>query len=757
MQNSGGGARAFQNARLQKKLMKQADAVIAAAANAYGQGRYAETEALCREILKALPDHIDAMHLLGMCAHDGRRLEEAKELLERVIALDPRLHDAHNNLATVHFDLGNYEEARRCQERAIALKPNFAVALTNLGNTLMHMALYEQALEMHERAIKIKPDYADALCNRGMVELVLGQIMRAKESFDRALLFQPRHAEAIVGTGMVSMELRHHEEAAAKFAMALAIKPGAPRILAQRGRLSYELQRLEPALADFDAALAISPKLELALRGKAQVCLVMGRTAQAMAAATTLIERNPRSEMGLALLGFAYSNQGDMDSAIQYLDRALAIRPDYGDAIRGKIFLLDYLADADFAVQQAVRKSWWDAIGSKIPRRTLPKRPLDPDKRIVVGYVAAEFRQHSAGLTLLPVLRNHDHTKFEIICYYSWPGADEYTAKFKSMADVWVDAWQMSDDELADRIQADNVDILIDVSGHTTGNRLQCFARKPAPIQATGFGHATGTGMPTMDYVLADPIFIPPSARHLFPEKIYDLPCLITMEPVTNLQPSELPMLRNGYVTFGVFNRIYKISDDAIRVWSRIMREVPGSKIILKHGLLDDALLRDSLIARFIAQGIAEEDITCLGTTSRDDHLMAFDKIDISLDTFPQNGGISTWESLYKGVPVVAKLGIGASSRAGASIVAAVGLSDWVAEDDDGYVEIARKFASRPEHLAKLRAGLPAQIAASPAGNVEIYTRELEAGYRQFWRDYCAAASESGDAAASGAGAPGGS
>jgi len=181
-------------------------------------------------------------------------------------------------------------------------------------------------------------------------------------------------------------------------------------------------------------------------------------------------------------------------------------------------------------------------------------------------------------------------------------------------------------------------------------------------------------------------------------------------------------------------------------VWSRIMREVPGSKIVLKHGLLDDPLLRDSLIARFIAQGVAEESITCLGTTSRDDHLKAFDQIDISLDTFPQNGGISTWESLYKGVPVVAKLGIGASSRAGGSIVAAVGLGDWVAEDDDGYVEIARKFASQPEHLAKLRAGLPAQIAASPAGDVEIYTRELEAGYRQFWHAYCAGAAGPGDA-----------
>jgi predicted O-linked N-acetylglucosamine transferase (SPINDLY family) len=466
-----------------------------------------------------------------------------------------------------------------------------------------------------------------------------------------------------------------------------------------------------------------------------------------MAAATALIEQNPRSELGLALMGFSYSNQGDMDAAIEYLDRALAVRPDYGDAIRGKIFLEDYRAEADFVVQQAVRKSWWDQIGSKQPRRELPKRRLDPEKRIVVGYVAAEFRQHSAGLTLLPVLRHHDHTKFEIICYYSWPGADEYTAMFKSLADVWVDAWGLSDDELADRIQADNVDILIDVSGHTTGNRLQCFARKPAPIQATGFGHATGTGMPTMDYVLADPIFIPPSVRHLFAEKIHDLPCLITMEPVSDLAPSELPMLRNGYVTFGVFNRIYKISDDAIRVWSRIMRELPGSKIVLKHGLLDDPLLRDSLVARFLAQGVVEENITCLGTTSRDDHLAAFAQVDISFDTFPQNGGISTWESLYKGVPVVAKLGIGASSRAGASIVTAVGLGDWVAENDDGYVEIARRFASQPEYLAKLRTDLPARIAASPAGNVEIYTRELEAGYRQFWRDYCTAASNDGGVA----------
>jgi predicted O-linked N-acetylglucosamine transferase (SPINDLY family) len=177
------------------------------------------------------------------------------------------------------------------------------------------------------------------------------------------------------------------------------------------------------------------------------------------------------------------------------------------------------------------------------------------------------------------------------------------------------------------------------------------------------------------------------------------------------------------------------------------MREVTGSKIIIKHTLLDDPLVRDGLLARFVAQGIAEENITCLGMSERAEHLRAFANVDISLDPFPQNGGVSTWESLYAGVPVVAKLGHGASARAGGSIVTAVGLDDWVAEDDEGYAAIACKYAAQPAHLAKLRAELPARIAASAAGNVEIYTRRVEDGYRQFWRDYCASAAERGDVA----------
>ena len=258
------------------------------------------------------------------------------------------------------------------------------------------------------------------------------------------------------------------------------------------------------------------------------------------------------------------------------------------------------------------------------------------------------------------------------------------------------------------------------------------FACKPAPIQVSAIGHVTGTGMAVMDYLLADATLIPSEVRHLFAEKIYDLPCAITVAPPPLIAASPLPMIRNGYVSFGVFNRVDKISDPSLALWSKLMRDLPGSRLVIKHGAIDDPLLRDGLIARCLAHGIAEDRLRCIGNSTRPEHLAMFADIDISLDPFPQNGGTSTWESLQMGVPVVTKLGKIASGRIGGAIVRAVGLDDWVAEDDEGYLAIARKFASEPDVLAAIRAGLPAMVAASEAGNGGLYTRRVEEGYRRF-------------------------
>ncbi|MGC2777579.1 MAG: tetratricopeptide repeat protein [Bradyrhizobium sp.] len=733
------GSRAFQNARLQKKHRKQADELLPRAVAAYRAGRPAEAQAICGQILALLPDHFDTLHLLGVSALDNGQLELAEQALTKAVEIEPRHAEALSNLGLALFNSKRYDEARKCQERAIALKPNLVVAQTGLGNTLMRLGRPEEAIAAHDRAIALKPDYADAYCNRGMALLPHNRNAEANHSFDRALSLNPRHMEAMFGKGLASINLRHFNDALAAFDAALAIKPRAAQVLAQRGRLLQQTGQFDRAKADYDAALALDPRQDVALLGFAQLSVIKNNIAPAMDACRKVLEQNPASEVAWTWLAECFSKQGDLATALQHVEHALELKPDFGDAVTAKIFLLDFMPDADFAQHQAVRREWWTRIGAQIARRPQPLRDRDPERRLTIGYVSSDFRTHSAALVFLPVLRHHDHEAFKVVCYSCSPLKDVMTEQCRATADVWVDAWQMSDEELTDRIEIDQVDILVDLSGHSAGNRLPVFARKPAPVQVTAWGSGTGTGLPTIDYFFADPVTVPQAARHLFAEQVHDLPAVITTDPLRGWQPTPLPMLRNGYVTFGVFNRIDKISEPVLALWSRLMGRLPDSRIVIKNGALDDPFLRDGLVARFVAHGIAEARVTCLGGSTRDQHIAQFAGIDISLDPFPQNGGVSTWESLQAGVPVVAKLGLSAASRAAGGIIKAVGLDDWVAEDDDGYIAIALRHAGQPTELARLRAALPAMVAASAAGNVETYTRKVEEAYRLFWRRHCAA------------------
>jgi predicted O-linked N-acetylglucosamine transferase (SPINDLY family) len=732
------GFRPFHHAGLQKKP-NLAETLLPAAITAFQRGQHAEAQTLCRQILRDRPNEFDALHLLGVSELNCLHFDEAEKYLKRAVKVDPRSAEAYSNLGLASAKLKRFEEARKCQERAVALNPNFPTALTNLGNVLMRLRRHELAVEAHDKAIGLKPDYADAHNNRGMALLLLERNAEAGASFDRALSLQPRHMAALVGKAMVSTILRHFEEAQRALDAAFAINPRVPEALVHRGRLSMLLGKFEEAGADFDAALAIDPLFETAWDCKANHGLLTNRIAQAVHASHKVLEINPDSESATTSLASCYAAQGDVATALQLFDKALLLKHDFEDAMLKKIFAMEFLPGADFAAHQAVRREWWDRIGAQSPRSELRRSGLDPEKRIKVGYVSSDFKAHSAALTFMPLLRHHDHRQFEIIAYSCATLCDSTTDQCRALVDVWVDGSCLSDHELADRIQRDQVDVLVDLSGHSSGNRLPVFARKPAPVQVSACGSVTGTGLPTMDYLLADPIFIPESVRYLFAEEIYDLPCGITVAPLPVVPPTELPMLRNGFVTFGVFNRTEKISDSALSVWFEILQQIPNSRIVVKNGSLDDALLRDTLLGRFAAHGIAVERVACLGSSPQAEHLARFADIDMSLDPFPQNGGVSTWESLLVGVPVICKLGSSACSRAGGAIVKAVGLDEWVAEDDNGYISIALKFASRPDELRKLRAELPTKAAGSDAANNKFYTRRVEDGYRQFWRRYCAA------------------
>jgi predicted O-linked N-acetylglucosamine transferase (SPINDLY family) len=702
------GLRAFHNARLKKQQRKAYD--LADARNRaillHQAGRIADAQAVCREMLERAPRNFDALHLLGVTEYQSRRCEEAERLLGQALLVEPRSPAACSNHGIVLHELKRYDAALARFDRAIALKPDYAEAHSNRAMTLTELERFAEAVASCDKAIALKPDYPEAHSNRG-----------------NALC-----------------QMRRFDEAIASCDRAIALKPGYADALSNRGNALSELGRFDEARASYDQALALKPALAAAWVGRGNVFLNLNRYGEAFAAFQQALAINPDSLKALAQLAHYYERHGRMAEAIACYDRVLAVKPDFPEVISNKIFALDLVPQAGFVEHQEVRKDWWRKVGTKIAAPSPPRRANDRDatRHLVLGYVSADFRRHSAATTFWPVLANHDKTRFEVICYSCSAIRDDITQDFERVADRWVDASQLSDQDLSERVRTDKVDILIDLSGHSGGNRLGVFARKPAPVQVTAWGHGTGTGLPTIDYLFSDPVTIPGAMRPLYAEKIYDLPCVIMSAlPPIELPRGEPPVLANGYITFGMFNRITKVSDDALAVWARVLHALPDAKLLMKDGAYDEPPLRDLMRQRFAAHGIAGERIDFLGASPREQHLAAFAKTDVALDPFPQNGGVSTWEALHMGVPAVAKLGHSAPSRLSGAILTSIGMADWVAESADDYVALAVKFARMPELLTRLRRELPAKITAAPSGNGTLYTHAVERAYRTMWEDYC--------------------
>jgi predicted O-linked N-acetylglucosamine transferase (SPINDLY family) len=462
---------------------------------------------------------------------------------------------------------------------------------------------------------------------------------------------------------------------------------------------------------------------------------MLRKNSEALEACERAIALEPKSTKALTQIGQCHALLGNAETAVSFFDRALAIRPDDDIALQSRIFSLDF-GTGDYALHQAARSEWWRRIGSKIAAKHPPhhENSLDPARRIVVGYVSGDFRDHSAARAFRPVLENHDKSRFAVICYCNSTTQDDVTDSFRDIADRWRDVVQWPDDRLADCIRADKVDILIDLSGYTRGNRLRVFARKPAPIQVTAWGHGSGTGMPTMDYLFTDPVSVPREVCDLFAEQIYHLPCSIIIEPPpSELRATEPPVTSNGYVTYGVFTRASRFSNSAIELWARILRSDVTSRLIIKDRVLNDGSIQTRLLESLAAHGVTSDQVSLMGSTSREEHLAAYRRVDIGLDPFPHGGGVSTWESLHMGVPVVTRMGNSLSTRIGGAILSAIDMRDWIASSEDQYVDIALR--STPDRLRMIRNQLPDLIAArcSPAS----YTRAVEGAYRTMWEKYC--------------------
>jgi protein O-GlcNAc transferase len=631
-------------------------------------GQRRDAIASLRRALKLRPDYPDAHSSLGIALAGEGELAAAEACYRRALKIDPGFAQARNNLGLALHYQGKLEEAEAEFRRVLERLPNSAEAHTNLGNTLHHLGRHAEASASHRRALELRQDFPEALNNLGSSLTALGETDEAIACLRRAVEILPAYAEAHNNLGAALQAGGHFIEAAASFHRALEAQP------------------------HFAGAL---------------------------------------SNLGSMLLA-----QGDTGEAIACWRKALQIDASCAATHSNLLLALQYRTDN--TPQEALDEARRFARRFEAPLRpTWPRhaRRAWTGRRLRVGYVSGDFREHSVAGFIEPVLASHDQRAFEVFCYATVTTEDAMTARLRAHPAQWRNLSGVSDAEAARAIMDERIDILVDLSGHTAHNRLLLFARKPAPVQASWLGYLGTTGLEAMDYRICDNYTDPPGASEaVHTEKLARMPdSLWCHAPYPDLPPpSGLPLLRNGFATFGSFNGMAKLNDRVIGLWARILTAVPGSRLVIA-GV--PAGVGENLRARLAVRGA--ENIELLPRLPYRAYLESIREVDVALDPFPYNGGTTSLDVLVMGVPLVTLAGDRSVGRGGVSILSNLGLAELVAATEDAYADIAHRLVAEPDALAALRASLRARMQSSPLMDGTRFTRNLEQLYLAMWRQWC--------------------
>jgi predicted O-linked N-acetylglucosamine transferase (SPINDLY family) len=567
--------------------------------------------------------------------------------------------------------------------------------------------------------------------------LKCGRFEEAERICRRVLRDHPDQPEAFHLLGRVAYEVGQYGLAAALARKAIAIDPARASYHDNLGLALLARGNAIGAASSLRRALEIEPDAATHVN-LAAAQLALDQPTEAEASARRALALRPGFVEAMTNLGTALLTQGRQAEAEHCHRRALAVRPDFIHARSCLIFASHYLPTNARRDLLAEARDWGLQHAEPLVKEILPHTNApDPDRRLRIGYVSADFRHHPVGYYLQSVLPAHDRARVEVFCYANQGQEDDVTTSLRSAADCWRSIRGLDDAAAAELIRADAVDILVDLSGHTAGNRLLVFARKPAPVQVTWF--KSSTGVRTIDYLLADRIVCPEGEEDLFLERVVRLPgsflCAPPLDP--SIEVDALPALSRGHITFGSFNNIVKNTPQVVALWAEILRAMPDARLCLKTPSLDTPGVRERHLRLFAENGVSPERIDLIGRSPRAAHIAAYAELDIALDPFPFNGGITTMETLWMGVPTIALRGDGLVSRMGASILSVIGLDDLIAESPLEYVDKAVALAGDLPRLRALRAGLRQRMAQSPLCDGPGFTRTLEAAYREMWQAWC--------------------
>ena len=700
------------------------------------KGRIVEAIEHYNKAIESNPQHADTYNNLGNALRKLGRKQDALNNYNKALLLNPQDEKTHNNRGLLYYEMSMFEEAAENFNKALQLNPQNPQTYNNLGNTLRKLGRKQEALANFDNAIQHNPHYAEAYNNRGLLLQDSGRLENALDSYKHALQLNPGFIKAINNQGRVLRQQGKLEEALASFEKAIELHPRYAEAYNNRGITLRELGRKDAALESFDTAIQLHPRYAVAYYNRANSLQKLGRLDEALESYNKALELKPDLAEALNNLGLLLQDMGRLKEAEAAYRRALQLNPNHRHTYSNLLFLLNYVTDRNAEEIFAEYRKYDKRFGLPLREHWHPHtRSHDPQRRLRIGYVSPDFSKHSTRFFLEPLLAQHNHERFEITAYAEVRKKDTLTKRYLGYVDRWVRTNELSDAELAERIRADGIDILVDLAGHTAKNRLGVFARKPAPVSVSWLGYGYTTGLAAVDYFLTDAATVPSGSEHLFSETPWriDTPAFAYRPAEGMGEISPLPASQRGYITFGTLTRAVRINHRTIRVWSEILKRVRNARLVINSINFKHSTAQEALAKRFVLEGIEAERLI-IGYTSPPWELLR--TIDITLDCFPHNSGTTLFESLYMGIPFITLTDRPSVGRLGSSILEGVGHPEWITHSETEYIDKAVALAGDLDRLAQIRSSLRRELQSGPLMDEQGFVRKVEHAYLQMFAQW---------------------
>ena len=708
--------------------------------NLYKRGELKKALSSGQLFKKQNPSEPKIQNLLGIINAGLGNWNEAIEDYALATKLKPDYFEAYSNMGAAFFELGKFDNAISCYTKAIDINPNFEVAFNNLGEALRNTGELQRAVEFFTKAIKIKPDFTKAYINLGSAYKGLKLYEESLSHIKKAIEINPKNYKAYSNLGNIYSDLGKPEEAKESYSVALQIKPDFAEAHNNLGNTYSELLEIDKALECYKRALEIRPNFTEAHNNLGNIFVTRGLHNLAIKHFLKAIKLDPGLPESHNNIGNAYKSLGKFNEAKSSFNAALKINPNSFEVRSNLIFCQNFLLHSPVEMLK-IAKRYGEKLSSKTQKFSQWNNGGEKKEKLRLGFISGDLMNHPVGHFFegfIKALNANSNRKLETNIYHNNTMSDDLTQRIKNSCDNWNLIQPLTDEQLANQIREEQIDILIDLSGHTARNRLPVFCRKPAPLQISWLGYFATTGIKEIDYFLADKWTAPEEEESHFVEKIWRLPetywCFT--EPAYNIEVGELPALKNNNLTFGCFNNFSKLNNKVLELWINLLNTIPESRLFLKNQQLVDKQIRTELGLEFTKQGIEKDRLILEGPSSRKEYLEAYNKIDIALDPFPYPGGTTTIEGLWMGVPMITKKGDRFLSRAGETIAHNAGLKDWIAEDDNDFLEKAVFHSSNLTRLAEIRSEMRINLLSSPLFDSKRFANEFEINIWKMWNKH---------------------